>query len=329
MAYSQAVLRRAKARLAQEKAEFEADVANRLAAAYEKYPELEQIDRELRATMAHVVAASFRKGEDPTRAIAAIRDKNLELQRRREWILADYDDTLLEHTSICEHCGGSGYIGSQMCECLTELCRQEQKKELTALLGSGRERFDQFRLDYYPEAADPTFGVSPRHMMRMVLQRCQKYAREFSLESPSLLFTGGTGLGKTFLSGCIARCVADNGHSVVYDTAIRLFSDFEAVKFGDNTEENRRQVQKYMDCDLLIIDDLGTEMVTQFTVSALYQVINSRLMDRKPTILSTNLSPEEIRTRYSPQIASRILGTYHVMQFLGTDIRMRKNEGRV
>lgn len=322
MAYSQAVLRRAKARLAQEKADYEADVATRLAAAYEKYPELEQIDRELRMTMAQVVAVSLRKGEDPAKAIAGIRDKNLELQRRREWILSDYDDTLLERGSICEHCGGSGYIGSQMCECLAELCRQEQKKELTALLGSGRERFDQFRLDYYPEAVDPTFGVSPRHMMKLVLQRCRKYAQEFSTDAASLLFTGGTGLGKTFLSGCIARCVADNGHSVVYDTAIRLFSDFEAVKFGENTEENRRQVQRYMDCDLLIIDDLGTEMVTQFTVSALYQVINSRLMDRKPTILSTNLSPEEIRTRYSPQIASRILGTYQVMQFLGTDIRM-------
>lgn len=324
MAYSQAVLHRAKARLSQAKADYDADTAARLAAAYEKYPELQQIDRELRGTMAQVVAVSLRKGQDPSKAIAAIREKNLELQRRREWILSDYDDTLLEHSSICEHCGGSGYIGAQMCECLAELCRQEQKKELTTLLGSGRDNFEQFRLDLYPDTVDPTFGVSPRHMMRIVLQRCMKYAREFSPESGSLLFTGGTGLGKTFLSGCIARCVADNGHSVVYDTAIHLFSDFEAVKFGENTEHARRQTQKYTACDLLIIDDLGTEMVTQFTVSVLYQVINSRLMERKPTILSTNMSPEEIRSRYSPQIASRILGTYQVMQFLGTDIRMLK-----
>ena len=325
MAYSEAVLRRAKARLAQEKADYEADAAARLAAAYEKYPELREIDRELRSTMAQVVAASFRKGEDPSRAIADIREKNLALQRRREWILADYDDTLLEHSAICEHCGGSGYVGSQMCECLVELCRQEQKKELTTLLGSGRESFEQFRLEYYPDAADPKYGVNPRQMMQRVLQKCQRYARDFSPDtSGSLLFTGGTGLGKTFLSGCIARCVADGGYSVVYDTAIRLFSDFEAVKFGENTEESRRKTEKYTACDLLIIDDLGTEMVTQFTISVLYHVVNSRLMERRPTILSTNLSPEEIRSRYSAQIASRILGTYQVLQFLGTDIRMIK-----
>ena len=210
-----------------------------------------------------------------------------------------------------------------MCECLRELCRQEQKKELTTLLGTGRERFEQFRLDYYPDTPDPNYGISPRQTMRLVLQKCQRYAREFTPNASSLLFTGETGLGKTFLSGCIARAVADGGYSVVYDTAIHLLADYEAAKFGENTEENRSRTGKYTACDLLIIDDLGTEMVTQFTVSALYSVINDRLMAHKPVILSTNLSPEELRTRYSAQIASRILGTYQVLQFLGNDIRMK------
>ena len=210
-----------------------------------------------------------------------------------------------------------------MCECLQELCRQEQKKELTTLLGTGRERFEQFRLDYYPDTPDPNYGISPRQTMRLVLQKCQRYAREFTPNASSLLFTGETGLGKTFLSGCIARAVADGGYSVVYDTAIRLLADYEAAKFGENTEENRGRTEKYTACDLLIIDDLGTEMVTQFTISALYSVINDRLMAHKPVILSTNLSPEELRTRYSAQIASRILGTYQVLQFLGNDIRMK------
>ena len=116
--------------------------------------------------------------------------------------------------------------------------------------------------------------------------------------------------------------MADHGNSVVYDTAIHLFSDFEAAKFGENTDENRNRTRKYLLCDLLIIDDLGTEMITQFTISTLYDVINSRMMDRRPTILSTNLTPEEIRGRYSPQIASRILGTYQVLQFLGRDVRL-------
>lgn len=136
------------------------------------------------------------------------------------------------------------------------------------------------------------------------------------------------GWGRPSSPAASPGAVADGGYSVVYDTAIHLLADYEAAKFGENTEENRSRTGKYTACDLLIIDDLGTEMVTQFTVSALYSVINDRLMAHKPVILSTNLSPEELRTRYSAQIASRILGTYQVLQFLGNDIRMKTQERR-
>ena len=115
--------------------------------------------------------------------------------------------------------------------------------------------------------------------------------------------------------------VADRGYSVVYDTAIHLFSDFEAEKFGMSQEENRGLSQRYLQCDLLIIDDLGTEMTTQFVCSALYHVVNTRLMESRPTIISTNLTPEQLSVRYSPQIASRLLGTYRLIQFVGQDIR--------
>ena len=145
----------------------------------------------------------------------------------------------------------------------------------------------------------------------------------FSLSSGSLLFSGATGLGKTFLSACIARQVAENGYSVVYETAIRLFADFESEKFGPPLEEPRSRTNKYLNCDLLIIDDLGTEMTTQFTISALYTVINTRLMENRPTIISTNLADTEIEGRYSPQIASRLIGTYRLIQFAGEDIRRR------
>jgi len=208
-------------------------------------------------------------------------------------------------------------MGAVMCECLQELCRQEQKKELSSLLG-GKETFDGFRLDYYTAEPDPNFGVSPRQLMQLKFNHCRRYAREFSRKSPSLLFTGGPGLGKTFLSACIARTVADNGFSVVYDTAGKLFSDFETEKFGGRGDALTR---KYLACDLLIIDDLGTEMTTQFTQSVLYQVVNSRLMDDKPTIISTNLTDESLRQRYSAPIVSRLTGSYQVCQFLGQDIR--------
>ncbi len=322
MSYSEQVLRRAKARLAQAKEDCRAESDARQEELYRTYPRLREIDRELRQTVAGAVAAAFRKGEDPSAAIEALRDKNLALQQERDWILeaADLDVTALEPTVVCPHCGGSGYLGAVMCECLQELCRQEQKKELSSLLG-GREQFDQFRLELYPTEIDPDFGVSPRDLMQNVFTRCRRYAREFSLSSPSLLFSGGPGLGKTFLSACIARTVADNGYSVVYDTAGKLFSDFEAVKFGSNQEDLTR---KYLSCDLLIMDDLGTEMTTQFTQTALYQVLNERLMTNRPTIVSTNLNDQGLRQRYIPAIASRLLGMYETHVFLGKDIRLMK-----
>lgn len=319
MAYSEAVLHRARERLLQEKNLYEAETAARRAQVLQAYPRLREIDQALRQSVAGAVAAAFRKGEDTTAAIAALKEKNLALQREREWILAsaELDESVLDPPPFCPHCGGSGYVGSSMCECLRELCRQEQKKELSSLLG-GKESFDGFRLDLYPTELDPNLGVSPRQLMERTFRRCRRYAREFGAGAPSLLFTGGPGLGKTFLSACIARAVADNGFSVVYDTAGKLFSDFEAVKFGGNQQDLTR---KYLQCDLLIIDDLGTEMTTQFTQSVLYRVLNDRLLENRPVIVSTNLSDQALRQRYSAPIASRLLGAFEVCLFLGQDIR--------
>ena len=210
-------------------------------------------------------------------------------------------------------------MGSTMCECLQELCRQEQKKELT-FLSVGRESFDQFRLEYYPERDNI------RAIMEKTYQACRRYAMGFSEKSPSLLFSGDTGLGKTFLSACIARTVADNGYSVMYETAGHLFANLERAKFSGD-EQARREGEKYLQCDLLIVDDLGTEMPGQFTTSALYGLINDRLLSGKPTIISTNMTSDEFAQRYNRQIASRLRGSYVRMPFLGEDIRVIKNRG--
>ena len=160
---------------------------------------------------------------------------------------------------------------------------------------------------------------------------CVEYAYGFNGRNGNLLFTGAPGLGKTFLSASIARVVSEKGYSVVYDTAMRVFDRFEAQKFGrdeDGTVES--DVERILNCDLLILDDLGTEMTTAFVQSALYQIINTRIMERRPTILSTNLKMDErnneISKRYSPQIASRIEGEYQVLPFFGKDIRLLKKE---
>lgn len=319
MAYSEQVLRRARQRLAEARADRETENDRRIRAIYDAHPRLREIDRELRSTAAKVMAVAFQKGQDPTEAMEKLKEENLSLQREREWILESegIDETDLKAEPICTVCGGTGYVGERMCECLGELCRQEQKKELSSLLG-GKESFDGFRLDLYPDELDPNLGASPRALMQVVYRRCRRYAAEFSTRAPSLLLSGGPGLGKTFLSAAIARAVADGGFSVVYETAGKIFSDFEAEKFGDG----RNLTDKYRRCDLLILDDLGTEMTTQFTLSALYELVNGRLLSGLPTVISTNLTTDEIRRRYTPQIASRLLGRYELLLFAGNDIRM-------
>ena len=323
MAYSAQVLHRARARLEQAKLERERENEVHRAAAYERYPRLREIDRELQQSMAELAIAFLKKDSEET--LGAIRTRNQTLQAERNWILeaGEFEDGYLDDTPVCTRCGGTGYDGSQMCSCLRELCRQEQKKELTSLLGSGRESFDTFRLDVYSDAYDPKLGTSPRELMRSNLNICKKYAAGFSAASGSLLFSGATGLGKTFLSACIARQIADRGFSVMYETAIRLFGDFETEKFGAQGGDGSL-TRKYFDCDLLIIDDLGTELTTEFVRSAFYQIVNTRLMTNKKAIISTNLSPAELSRRYGANILSRIEGTYRILPFFGDDIRKQK-----
>ena len=223
--------------------------------------------------------------------------------------------------------GGTGYIGAEMCECLRELCRQEQKKEVSILSGS-RDSFGSFRLDYYSDRVDPNYGVSPRTLAEKNFRECKHYAVFFSDKSDNLLLSGNPGLGKTFLSACIARTVADRGYSVAYETAGHLFTKMERAKFM-NDEQARQETESYTHCDLLILDDLGTEMPGQFTNVALYGIINDRLLLGKPTIISTNLTTDDIAKRYTPQIASRLRGSFKRVPFIGEDIRLVKNGGLV
>ena len=326
MGYSAEVVRRARERLAQAREDRESENRQHLAEAYAKVPRIREIDMQLRRTMAMAAQAAFLQGSDGRAEMDKVRDANLRLQQERAELAAEYfEEGYLDDSPICDRCGGSGYLGTQMCECLTELCRQEQKKEISVLSG-GKEHFAQFRLDYYPDRIDSTLGVNIRSVMEKTFQNCKRYAFGFSEKSGNLLFSGDTGLGKTFLSACIARTVAERGYSVVYESAGNLFTKLERAKFS-NDENARAEVKKYSDCDLLIIDDLGTEMPGQFTTAALYSLVNERLLAAKPMIISTNLNVEDFARRYSPQIASRLRGSFQRQTFLGEDIRVKKNWG--
>ncbi len=326
MPYSAEVIRRARQQLAQQKADYESKYNHNLYAAYEKLPRLKEIDLQLRQSMTLAAQTAFIKGEDARAAMEQVKQTNLALQAERQALIAaNFAPGYLEEGVLCSNCGGSGYVGSTMCDCLKQLCRQEQKKELKKLT-CGQEQFEDFRLDYYPTTVDSAIGVSPRKVMELNLKHCQQYAQNFDGNGKNLLFVGGTGLGKTFLSACIANTVAEKGYSVTYESAHQLFEKLNKNQFNPD-EQSRQNVARIYDCDLLIVDDLGTELPGNFVTASLYGLLNDRLLSGKSMIVSTNLNADEIARRYSPQIASRLQGSFKGLVFVGSDIRVMKNRG--
>jgi DNA replication protein DnaC len=327
MAYDGKIMRRALQRYEEDKRQREALFRQRETLLYAREPRLREISVELRGTMSHIITSALQKGTDPRPAIAALRDRNLSLQRERAELLQKMgaEPDALDEKPNCKKCGDTGYRGGVLCSCLREYYAQEQKKELSALLDLGSQSFDTFSLDWYSDRVSPEAGVAPRDNMEMNYEVCANYAHSFGKNTENLLMTGAPGLGKTFLSAAIAREVSDGGFSVVYDTAAHVFSRFEARKFGRD-EQAEEDCSRILRCDLLILDDLGTEMTTAFVVSALYEILNTRLITSRATILNTNLMPETLGSRYSPQIASRIEGEYRILPFFGEDIRRLKRE---
>lgn len=329
VAYDGKIMHRALLKYEEDKRRRQESFKTREETVYRREPRLQEIDGELRSTMSRIISSALSRGTDPRPAVAVLRDQNLNLQRERGELLrtmglpADY----LDEKPNCTLCGDTGYRDGTVCRCLTQYYSREQKKELSRLLDLGSQSFDTFSLDWYSDRISQEEGISPRENMENVYEVCADYAYNFGRRSGNLMLFGGTGLGKTFLSACIAREVSDGGFSVVYDTAAHIFDRFEALKFGrEEGSAPAEDVSRILSCDLLILDDLGTEMTTSFVQSALYEVINTRLMGGKATILNTNLHPEDIGRRYSPQIASRIEGEYRILPFFGEDIRKLKKE---
>ena len=326
MAYDGRLLRLAQERYEADRSVREADLAEQREQLYARRPRLREIQDQLRRTASRVMAAALRRGEDPLPEIQRLREENLSLQAERQMLLAELGlpDNALEDTPLCPFCNDTGYRGGEMCRCLKTYYVEEQRKELSKLLDLGSQSFDTFDTDWYSDQRAPGKTKSAREHMEWVYDTCVEYAHNFGKKPANLLLFGRPGLGKTHLSAAIAREVSGKGFSVVYDTAGHIFERFEAQKFG--RDEAERDVERVLNCDLLILDDLGTEMATTFVQSALYQIINGRLLEKKSTIVSTNLMPEAIAQRYSGQIASRIEGEYQLLPFVGEDIRVLKKK---
>lgn len=328
MAYDGKVMRRALRQFEEDKQRHARLFAQRRTEIFRREPRLMEIDALLRSTMSQIIAGALQKGKDPKAEIAVIRDNNLALQRERARLLkeAGYPEDALEEQPNCPLCRDTGYRDNKMCRCLQSYYTREQIAELSKMLPMGEETFDTFSFTWYSPDRNGR-SRSPRETAERNFDVCRDYAYEFGPRSGNLLLFGQPGLGKTFLSACIARVVSESGHSVVYDTATNIFTQFEASKFrryDDDDITSDEDVNRYRNCDLLIIDDLGTEMLTNFVKSTFYQIINGRLLAGRKTIISTNLMAEEIGQRYGAPVLSRIEGEYELLPFIGEDIRVQK-----
>ena len=325
------VLRRAAARLAGQRQRRQEELAQRRQTLFDRSPELARVDRQLRGTILEVITNCLKAGTDPGPALRVIKDRNMALQDRQAQLLRELGcpPDALADVPLCRTCGDTGWVKGEMCGCLKALCAQEQVKELARTLDVENQTFDTFSLDWYSALPWPGEGGSPRENMEFIYEVCLNYAQKFEkFYFKNLFLTGDPGLGKTFLSACIARTVAENGFWVVYDTAVHVFSKFEEQKFAKNVEEEqeaRRETRRYLNCDLLILDDLGSELTTPFVQSALYTLVNTRLTRDRRTVISSNLTMDGVRARYAGQTASRLEGEYRVLRFFGDDIRLKRS----
>lgn len=318
--YSPDIIASATARLEDRRTRHEEEYARRRQEIYRRLPQVRAIDRQIRSTVTRAATTALRRGTDTAAAIAALHEQHTALRKEREELLLTIGcaPDALNEKPLCPLCGDRGWRGAVMCGCLRALCEEEQVKKLTSVMNMKGQAFSAFRKDYYP--------VQNQAKMEMVYQVCLSYAQNFpDFFLRNLFFTGAPGLGKTFLSVCIAREVGAQGHSVVYDSAIHIFDRLEAAKFSGDAEA-KEESARYLSCDLLVLDDLGSEMTVPSVQSALYNIINTRLIDDRHTIISTNLSVGEVERRYSAQVYSRILGDYKVFTFQGTDIRQKVNQ---
>ena len=330
MGFPKHIYRQASSMLTQRRQQAELEASQRKQELYVAIPELLDIERQLSDCGRGVIAAVAARQGDARALVEQMKNRSLALQQRRAELLrgVDADENFLEPQYHCPLCKDSGYDSSnRRCRCLEQLLRQLASQELGGT-DLERFRFENFSLAYYGQELTAN-GDSCQQRMAGIFNYCKNYARSFDpKQSPSLLFTGGTGLGKTHLSLAIAREVIEGGHGVIYASVQNLMTRLEEERFSNNysfgvEEPEQRYLNMVLESDLLILDDLGTEFLNQFVSSSLYNLINTRLLQNKPTIISTNLLAADMGKRYSERLVSRLYGGYHFLNFVGKDVRLQ------
>lgn len=291
--------------------------------AYEKIPQLAGIDRQVAAES---LSCARRLLEAPGGDTGELKRRMAAFSAQRSLLLEQngFPKDYLEMSYACPDCQDTGYIGRQKCHCFRQAAIDLLYTQSGLRQVLEEENFSAFSLDYYPrDLTHPSTGQSARQMMETALAACHRYIEEFDTSFSNLFFYGATGLGKTFLSHCIARELIERTHSVIYYSAFDLFERAAKNAFGRGRDGEEEPDYIY-DCDLLIIDDLGTELTNAFVSSQLFLILNQRIQAKKSTLISTNLSLPAFAETYSERVISRITSQFQLIQFFGNDIRLQK-----
>lgn len=295
----------------------------RLQEVYEKVPRIKEIDNELQKTGISISKALIKGVDNPEKTIESFKSKLDQLKQERAILLTENNIPLqyLDDNFTCNQCKDTGFVSSgQKCRCFKQqlITKAYNMSNLSNVLK--KENFQHFNLDLFSDEPVEGQSLTPKQNMMNILNICEGFTFNFDEDNEeNLLFYGETGLGKTFLTNCIAKALLDKGKIVIYQTSFKLLEILEDLRFKNNNDKEKYNL--LFEADLLIIDDLGTEMTNTFTNSELFNIINSRLLSNKKTIVSTNLSPMEMMTRYDDRIFSRLFSKFTVLHFFGKDLR--------
>lgn len=294
---------------------------------YRKIPRIAEIEARLNKTGMLLLSSVADNGSTAEDAVARIMAENKAFNKEMENLLADngYDKSYLNPPFICSLCSDTGYTeDNKLCSCLkTELTKKALREaNLTEYMAG--QTFEKFNLSYYDNEIKNSVGIGARENAASILSVAKSFVENFDDTNTNLLFYGPSGLGKTFLSSAIAAELLKRGKDVLYISANSLFPSLENMHFGRTDEKSSYITEKALNADLLILDDLGAEFVTQFTASELFRIMNQRLLSGKKMVFSSNLTLPEIENTYSERIVSRIIGSFETLRFFGEDIRKKK-----
>lgn len=291
-----------------------------------KIPEVLELERKIGKLCVELSISALKDIQNRNEYLKNLKTTITDLRVQKSELLFKngYPITYLEHNYKCEKCKDTGFIGSEKCSCYKQYLVKVYYKnsDLNELIKENN--FDNFNIEYYSHRKTGSEPESPRKNMEKIFTRCMSFIRNFDSAKENLLFYGNSGTGKTFLSNCIAKELLDKGYLVVYRTSENLIQNLKHIRF-DGDEELEDLI---LNCDLLIIDDLGTEQISDFSKTELFNLLNRKILKNKKMIVSTNCTLEEILHIYSERISSRLLGNFGLYKFFGDDIRIKKNLGK-